>query len=414
MNTFTLEGTSLDAQNNPAYVGDYMVIRVTSVGTDTEDQAAYPRKPISAVIDSNGDWSTAGLWVNGDSGIESFYEIRDPSGQRETFVFPTAVEGTTVRYEYALENYLSEDAAAQLSPALAAHIADLNNPHQVTAAQVGLGTSDDVTFGIVNGTVRLETPQVLAVNSDGLILSNYQGYPAMTIGEGGSSTKTVMDELELSTDLAITEGGTGASTAAAAKVNLGLDAALDDVQTIITDTDASVPTSGAVVDYVAAAGVGSGGKHGFVDYNDTTGQIALAADTWTDVPNDGAGAFTNTTYKPSGVTSLIDVSTGYLDFDDLTLGSEILIRNDFTVVPQTNNAQLEARYLLGTGAGEYQLLFWSERLDSGSGEDYQRVTNFPIYMGDSNTKDNPGKLQVRLSSGGTMTNAGSYISIRVH
>ena len=153
---------------------------------------------------------------------------------------------------------------------------------------------------------------------------------------------------------------------------------------------------------------------GFVDYNDTTGSITLVADTWTDVPNNAAGAFTNTTYKPTSVTSLIDTSTGYLDFDDLTLGSEILIRNDFTVVPQTNNALLEARYLLGSGAGEYQLLFWSERLDSGSGIDYQRVTNFPIYMGDLNTKDNPGKLQVRLSSGGTITNSGSYISIRIY
>ena len=154
-------------------------------------------------------------------------------------------------------------------------------------------------------------------------------------------------------------------------------------------------------------------KSGFADYNDSTGSVSITADTWTDVPNDGAGAFTNTSYLPSGVTSLLDTSTGYLDFSDLSLGSEILIRNDLTVVPQTNNALLEVRYLLGTGAGEYQLLFWSERLDSGSGIDYQRVVSFPIYMGDTNTQGNPGKLQIRLSSSGTFTNAGSYISIRI-
>jgi len=153
-------------------------------------------------------------------------------------------------------------------------------------------------------------------------------------------------------------------------------------------------------------------NHGFVDYNDTTGAVALVADTWTDVPNNTLGAFTNTTYKPTGVTTLIDDTTGYLDFTELSLGTEITVRNDFTVNPDTNNSLLQARYLLGTGAGEYALLFSSERLDSGSGIDYQRVTTFPIYMGDTNTRDNPGKLQVKLSTTGTLTNAGSYISIK--
>ena len=152
---------------------------------------------------------------------------------------------------------------------------------------------------------------------------------------------------------------------------------------------------------------------GFIDYNDTTGSISLTADTWTDVPNNGAGAFTNTTYKPDGITDVIDTSTGYLDFSELTLGSELFIRNDFKVNPNTNNALLEVRYLLGQGAGEYPLLFWSERLDNGSGIDYQRVPLFGIYMGDLNTQGGVGKLQVKLSSNGTFTNAGSYISIKL-
>ena len=154
-------------------------------------------------------------------------------------------------------------------------------------------------------------------------------------------------------------------------------------------------------------------QFGFMDYNDTTGAVSLVADTWTDVPNNGAGAFTNKTYKPESVTEIIDTTTGYLDFSDLTLGSEILVRNDFAVTPNTNNSLLEVRYLLGTGAGEYALNFWAERLDNGSGIPYQRVVSFPIYMGDVNTQGGPGKLQVRLSTPGSITNAGSYISIRV-
>lgn len=161
--------------------------------------------------------------------------------------------------------------------------------------------------------------------------------------------------------------------------------------------------------------VGSGGdsvqKNGFIDYNNSGGIIPLTANTWTDVPNDGAGAFTNKSYKPDGITELMDNSNGYLDFSELSLGSELLIRNDFTVNPNTNNSLLEVRYILGQGAGEYALKFWSERLDSGSGIDYQRVVSFPIYMGDSNTQGGVGKLQLKLSTNGMLKNAGSYVSV---
>ena len=155
---------------------------------------------------------------------------------------------------------------------------------------------------------------------------------------------------------------------------------------------------------------------GFIDYNDSStalSPITLTPGVWTDISNDGLGAFTNKTYKPAGISELLDSSNGYLDFSDLPLGSEVLVRNDFAVTPATNNCLLEARYLLGSGAGEYPLQFWSERLDSGSGIPYQRVTSFPIYMGDTNTQQNPGKMQLRLSTPGTVVNAGVYISIRV-
>ena len=155
-----------------------------------------------------------------------------------------------------------------------------------------------------------------------------------------------------------------------------------------------------------------GSEAGFMDYNDTTGSIALVADTWTDIPNDGLGAFTNKTYKPEGVTELLDVSTGYIDTTEIQLGETILIRNDYKVNPNTNNALLEFRYELGNGGGIYTLEKIVGRLDSGSGQDY-RFSLEPdlIYMGDTNTKDSPIKLQLKLSTNGTLTNAGSAITL---
>ncbi len=151
---------------------------------------------------------------------------------------------------------------------------------------------------------------------------------------------------------------------------------------------------------------------GFIDYNDASGSFTISANTWTDLPNDGAGAFTNKTYAPDGITELMDSSTGYIDPTQTKLGDVLLIRNDFTVNPNTNNALLEFRYSLGGGAGAYTLPTIVGRLDSGSGTDYRFTLRADkIYMGDDNTRLNPVKLQVRLSANGTVTNAGTVITL---
>jgi len=152
---------------------------------------------------------------------------------------------------------------------------------------------------------------------------------------------------------------------------------------------------------------------GFMDYNDTStaaSPLALVADTWTTIPNDGLGAFTNKAYAPFGVTELMDTSTGAIDPTQLSLGDDIIIRNDFRVNPNVNNALLKFRYQLGAGADVYELETNLGRLDDGSGKDYPfSLTTDYIYMGDLNTLNNPIFLQVNLSTDGTLTNAGSVI-----
>ena len=151
---------------------------------------------------------------------------------------------------------------------------------------------------------------------------------------------------------------------------------------------------------------------GFIDYNDTTGPITLLANVWTDLPNNGQGAFTNKSYRPVGVSELMDNATGEIDPTGLDLGDVIFIRNDFTVTPQVNDSALDFRYVLGDGAGEYFLEQQIGRLDRGSGIGYRfslRVDE--IYMGDSNTRDNPITLQVKCSGNATLENAGSVITV---
>ena len=151
---------------------------------------------------------------------------------------------------------------------------------------------------------------------------------------------------------------------------------------------------------------------GFVDYNDGNGSVEITNDTWVDVTNDTLGAFTNTASMPEGVTSIIDPSTGYLQFDELEIGDQIFIRIDFNVVPTTNNALLECRYVLGEADSEYALGVFSKRMDVGAGISYGSEKGlFLIYMGDENTLRGKAKLQIKVSSPSVLFNNGLAITI---
>jgi len=164
-----------------------------------------------------------------------------------------------------------------------------------------------------------------------------------------------------------------------------------------------------------SGGPGTSTRQGFIDYNDASTSatpLVIEADTWTVIPNDGLGAFTNKAYKPQGVAELMDTSTGKIDPRELSLGDVIIIRNDFTLIPQTNNASLRFRYTLGGGAGSYTLEKRLGRLDEGSGIEYRfSLATDKIYMGDTNTLDNLIGLEVKMSTHGTLVNAGSVISV---
>lgn len=157
--------------------------------------------------------------------------------------------------------------------------------------------------------------------------------------------------------------------------------------------------------------IAAGDISGWIDYNDTTGDVAMTADTWTDVPNNGLGAFSNNTYPPTGVSELLDVATGKIDPTELDLGDTMLVRLDLTVTPTVNNSRLEMQFTLGTGGNAYTLPLDSTRLDDGSGKGYRFVREFKIYMGDANTRDNPIGLQVKCSSAATLNNAGMVITV---
>lgn len=156
------------------------------------------------------------------------------------------------------------------------------------------------------------------------------------------------------------------------------------------------------------------GRHfGIADYNDTSSAatpVTVSPNTWTTLPNDGLGAFSRADL-PLGVDTLLGTG-GSIDITEFTENSWIDVRADFTVTPGSNNADLDFRFLLGAGLGEYDLPSSIGRLDQGAGIPYRRSGLINgLYAGDLNTIDNPIHLQIKMSSGGTAVNAGMYLKV---
>ena len=153
-------------------------------------------------------------------------------------------------------------------------------------------------------------------------------------------------------------------------------------------------------------------RPGFEDANDASTAsvpISLNQGSWTAIPNDAAGSFSNTAYLPGGISSLFDGATGKIDPTELTLGEAILVRNDFTVTPSVNGAYVQFRYTLGSGGGAYTLAHQLGSLSNGGGVPYRFQFTDYFYMGDENTRSNLIGLEVQCSESATMVNAGSVV-----
>ena len=153
---------------------------------------------------------------------------------------------------------------------------------------------------------------------------------------------------------------------------------------------------------------------GFANYQDVgsgTVPIDLVEEQWTDIPNDGQGFLTNKNFIPVNVTDLLNVSTGYLKFNELQNGDIVTIRTHYEITPESNNAELQFRLAAGTGLGEYTLSEFDRRLDEGAGIRYEIVKLREIGLFDDNTRLNPVKMQIKCSSNAVFKNFGTLITV---
>jgi hypothetical protein len=152
---------------------------------------------------------------------------------------------------------------------------------------------------------------------------------------------------------------------------------------------------------------------GFIDYNDvTTASTPVsipATNTFTKLTNDGAGGSTNKLFPPTGVTELWNVATNQFDFTQLELGDQVDIRFDVEVTTTVANQGFEIQLTLGIGGSPYtKTMFQGVRVTPGA---KPTVPYFGIYMGDTDTLNNPCEVGVKSASACSVKVIGWYIRV---
>ncbi len=137
--------------------------------------------------------------------------------------------------------------------------------------------------------------------------------------------------------------------------------------------------------------------NGFFDYNDLTTSSTpisvVGGAGYTYLTNDGAGAFTNKLYPPNGVTDVWDTTLNQFDFSQLSLGSKVETRLDIEVTTSSPNTAFSVALEVAIGGSPYDIS-WINSFQKTAGVHKLVVSSF-IYVGDSNTRDNPAKFKIQ-------------------
>lgn len=153
---------------------------------------------------------------------------------------------------------------------------------------------------------------------------------------------------------------------------------------------------------------------GFVDYNDlatVTTPISVTGGTPVYLTNDGLGAFTNKAYLPQGVTDVWDASINSFDFTELKVGDMLDIRLEVDITTTAPNQEVLIDLELAQGGSTYTIPF-SDVTQKTTG--LHRLNRFNgIYMGDTNTLDNPAKFKLSSPDNCSVTVLGWYCKILI-
>ena len=152
------------------------------------------------------------------------------------------------------------------------------------------------------------------------------------------------------------------------------------------------------------------------NYNNSSSNfIQCAKDTVVELPNDGVGSFSVTNGMPPGVSSLLDSSTGRLDFSGLTLMTSVVIRSTFRVKLLSNNTQCDVLINPGfSSPSSYTETFGSHFFSNGAGvQPFDEDFYHHMYIGSEDIKNSPTRLMVKFSESAEIKNVGVVLWVHL-
>ncbi len=118
--------------------------------------------------------------------------------------------------------------------------------------------------------------------------------------------------------------------------------------------------------------------------NYTTGTIVLT--------NDGAGSGSTSLYSPFGVTSVWNSLTNRFDFNDLTLGDEVLLRIDLKITTSTANQVVNISMVIGEGTADELTFRVADKYYKNTVIDEPLTASVPFFIGTELRRTAPAKL----------------------
>ena len=142
--------------------------------------------------------------------------------------------------------------------------------------------------------------------------------------------------------------------------------------------------------------------------------ISLSADTWTAITNDGTSGSTSRQWLPrdSGISRVYDVVNNKIKLNQLPTDGHVIFRIGVKFVPNVDNTTVKTRIAWTT---ESDFTFYLEStgtlLNDGAGIEYEKQFILPFYVGDLDSKNGYGIIQVRADGACSITDSAFFTII---
>lgn len=154
--------------------------------------------------------------------------------------------------------------------------------------------------------------------------------------------------------------------------------------------------------------------NGWIDYSDSATAItplSVTANVERLLTNDGLGLYGQTAAAPLNVTQLFNTTTNKLDFSQLSVYDELIIRVEIEVTVAANNAQWFMFIRFDEGGSTFDEPISGRSYHKTSGT-YPMVASFPFYIGRETMRVNPSSIYFKSDTNCTVVVKGFYISVR--